>query len=223
MSDGVARAGIAVGAAGLQRLLRRRRVRADLRAPQPDRAAGAQDGSRAARTTLRAMENVSLMMAGAQLGITICSLGLGAVGEPASPTSSSPSSSAPGCPRHWCTRSRSSLALVVVVVLHVVLGEMVPKNIAIAGPERSALVLAPALVAVVGLLRPVIVGAQRHRQRDAAAPAGRAPGRGQLDLHPRGGRGAGGGVARRGSARGRRVRPARRCARLHREDRRPRC
>ena len=43
----------------------------------------AQAGSRMARTTLRAMENVSLVMAGAQLGITICSLGLGAVGEPA--------------------------------------------------------------------------------------------------------------------------------------------
>ena len=43
----------------------------------------AQEGSRAARTTLRAMENVSLVMAGAQLGITVCSLGLGAIGEPA--------------------------------------------------------------------------------------------------------------------------------------------
>ena len=40
-------------------------------------------GSRRARTTLRAMEDVSLMMACAQLGITVCSLGLGAVGEPA--------------------------------------------------------------------------------------------------------------------------------------------
>ena len=43
----------------------------------------AQAGSRMARTTLRAMEQVSLMMAGAQLGITVCSLGLGAVAEPA--------------------------------------------------------------------------------------------------------------------------------------------
>ena len=45
----------------------------------------AEAGSRAARITLRGMENVSLMMAGAQLGITMCSLGLGAVGEPAQP------------------------------------------------------------------------------------------------------------------------------------------
>ena len=43
----------------------------------------AEAGSRRARTTLAAMERVSLMMAGAQLGITVCSLGLGAIGEPA--------------------------------------------------------------------------------------------------------------------------------------------
>src|SRR5215217_2739453 len=43
----------------------------------------AETGSRAARVTLHAMERVSLMMAGAQLGITICSLGLGYLGEPA--------------------------------------------------------------------------------------------------------------------------------------------
>jgi hypothetical protein len=44
------------------------------------RAAG---GNPIARITLGAMERVSLMMAGAQLGITICSLGLGYLGEPA--------------------------------------------------------------------------------------------------------------------------------------------
>ena len=43
----------------------------------------AEVGGRAARATLKAMENVSLMIAGAQLGITICSLGLGYLGEPA--------------------------------------------------------------------------------------------------------------------------------------------
>ena len=42
----------------------------------------AEQGSRRAAVTLRAMEQVSLMMAGAQLGITLCSVALGAVSEP---------------------------------------------------------------------------------------------------------------------------------------------
>ncbi len=118
----------------------------------------AQNGSRAARTTLRAMENISVMMAGAQLGITICSLGLGAVGEPALAHLIEPLFERAGVPEGLLHPVAFVLALVVVVALHVVLGEMVPKNIAIAGPERAALVLAPALVAVVALLRPIIVG-----------------------------------------------------------------
>ncbi len=117
----------------------------------------AQAGSRMARTTLRAMENVSLMMAGAQLGITICSVGLGAVGEPALAHLIEPLFEKVGVSEAFLHPVAFVLALTVVVFLHVVLGEMVPKNIAIAGPERAALVLAPALVGVVTLLRPVIV------------------------------------------------------------------
>ncbi|MGA8846556.1 MAG: hemolysin family protein [Nocardioides sp.] len=118
----------------------------------------AQNGSRAARTTLRAMENVSVMMAGAQLGITICSLGLGAVAEPALAHLLEPLFEQVGVPEALVHPIAFTLALMVVVALHVVLGEMVPKNIAIAGPERAALVLAPVLVGVVTVLRPVILG-----------------------------------------------------------------
>ncbi len=117
----------------------------------------AQAGSRVARTTLRAMENVSLMMAGAQLGITICSVGLGAVGEPAVAHLIEPLFERAGVPEALVHPVAFMIALTVVVFLHVVLGEMVPKNIAIAGPERSALVLGPPMFFVVTLLRPVIV------------------------------------------------------------------
>lgn len=117
----------------------------------------AQDGSRMARTTLHAMENVSLMMAGAQLGITICSLGLGAVGEPAVAHLIEPLLDALHVPHDLLHPIAFVIALAVVVSLHVVLGEMVPKNIALAGPERSALVLGPPLLAIVTVLRPIIV------------------------------------------------------------------
>ena len=117
----------------------------------------AQEGSRMARTTLHAMEHVSEMLAAAQLGITICSVGLGAVGEPALAHLIEPVFEEVGVPEAFVHPVAFVLALTVVVFLHVVLGEMVPKNIAIAGPERAALVLAPALVAIATPLRPVIL------------------------------------------------------------------
>ena len=84
---------------------------------------------------IRAGEQLSLMLAGAQLGITICSILLGRVGEPAvAHLLRDAVRPASACPTRCCTRCRSSIALAIVVTLHVLLGEMVPKNIAIAGP-----------------------------------------------------------------------------------------
>jgi CBS domain containing-hemolysin-like protein len=117
----------------------------------------AASGSRMARTTLRAIENVTVMMAGAQLGITICSLGLGAVAEPAIAHLIEPGFEALGMPETLVHVVALAIALAIVVYLHVVLGEMVPKNIAIAGPERAALLLGPAIYGVVMVLRPIIV------------------------------------------------------------------
>ena len=116
----------------------------------------AEAGNRRAAMTLRAMERVSLMMAGAQLGITVCSLGLGAVGEPAVARMIEPLFEFLGLPAGLVHAVALVIALAVVVYFHMVVGEMVPKNIALAGPERAALVLGPALWFVVSLLRPVI-------------------------------------------------------------------
>ncbi|PUA79251.1 hemolysin family protein [Nocardioides currus] len=116
----------------------------------------AQDGSRSARTTLRAIENVSLVMAGAQLGITVCSLGLGAVGEPAVAHLLEPVFHAVHVPEAALHPVSFVVAMSLVVYLHVVLGEMVPKNIALAGPDRAALVLSPPMMVIVTILRPVI-------------------------------------------------------------------
>ncbi|WP_235736084.1 hemolysin family protein [Nocardioides alcanivorans] len=118
----------------------------------------AQAGSKMARTTIKAMENVSLVMAGAQLGITICSLGLGAVGEPAVAHLLEPLFESLDVPHNLVHPISFVIAMTIVVFLHVVLGEMVPKNIAIAGPDRAALVLGPPMVWIVTLLKPLIVG-----------------------------------------------------------------
>lgn len=117
----------------------------------------AQAGSRMAAITLQAMEKVSQMMAGAQLGITVCSLGLGAVGEPALAHLIEPVFHELHVPDDWLHPVAFVIAMTVVVYLHVVLGEMVPKNIAIAGPERAALILGPPMYGIVMVLRPLIV------------------------------------------------------------------
>ncbi len=117
----------------------------------------AEAGVLGARTTLRAMERVTLMMAGAQLGITACSLGLGALGEPAVAHLVEPLLEAVRAPEALVHPVAFAVSLSVVVYLHIVLGEMVPKNIAIAGPERSALVLGPLLYGVVLALKPLLL------------------------------------------------------------------
>lgn len=116
----------------------------------------AEAGSARAVKTLAAMRNVSEMMAGAQLGITLCSLGLGAVGEPAIARLIEVPLEAAHVPEWLLHPIALTLALALVTVLHMVLGEMVPKNITLAGPDRAALALGPPLAALVRLLRPFI-------------------------------------------------------------------
>jgi len=114
-----------------------------------------------ARVTLRAMEDVSLMMATAQLGITLCGVLLGALGEPAVATLLEPLFDRLGVPESALHPVALAVALLLVVSAHVALGEMVPKNIALAGPERAAVLLAPPLRGLATLLGPLIRGLNR--------------------------------------------------------------
>jgi len=116
----------------------------------------AEEGSRIAKITINAMENVSLMMAGAQLGITLCTLGLGALAEPAIAHALEVPFHDWGVPDVLVHPVAVAIALAIVGSLHVILGEMVPKNIALAGPDRSAMALAPPLTVVVKVLYPAI-------------------------------------------------------------------
>ncbi|WP_062302683.1 hemolysin family protein [Demequina subtropica] len=116
----------------------------------------AAEGSRAARTVLWAMENVSLMLATAQLGITVCSVALGVVAEPALAHALEPAIHAMGLPEESAHVVAVVIALVVIVGLHVVVGEMVPKNAAVSSPDRAAMVFGPPLVAVAKVARPII-------------------------------------------------------------------
>ncbi|MDT3398480.1 hemolysin family protein [Streptomyces sp. B1866] len=115
----------------------------------------AAEGSARARTVLTGLENLPQMMAAAQFGITVCSLTLGAVAEPTVAHLLEPGFHAVHLPEQLVHPLGYAIALAVVVCLHLVIGEMVPKNLAMAAPERTALWLAPGLVAFAGLCRPV--------------------------------------------------------------------
>ena len=103
----------------------------------------AAEGRRSARLAVASMRELSFMLTGAQLGITMASLGLGFVAEPAIAdvleAALADRIGLTGAPLHALA---SVIALSIVVVLHMVLGEMAPKNIAIAEPVRTLLWLA---------------------------------------------------------------------------------
>jgi len=113
-------------------------------------------GVHRARTVIRASQEGSLMLTSAQLGITLCSLGIGRLGEPAVADALAHLAGGLPVPAPLLHAVSFAVALALVVVLHVLIGEMVPKNLAIAEPERTALWLVPGLVGFVKLARPLI-------------------------------------------------------------------
>lgn len=113
-------------------------------------------GSGAAKWSLKGIEDVSTSLAATQLGITACSLLIGAVGEPAIAALIEVPMKALGVPSALQHPIALAIALVIVTYFHMVLGEMVPKNISIAKPAPSALILGPVLHVFVIVFRPVI-------------------------------------------------------------------
>ncbi|WP_338675111.1 hemolysin family protein [Streptomyces sp. SCSIO 30461] len=116
----------------------------------------AEEGDRRARSVIWGLEHVSALLAAAQLGITLCTLVLGVVAEPAIAHLLEPVFDAVGVPNGLVHAISFVIALAVATYLHMLLGEMVPKNIALAEPTRTALVLGPPLVALARAMRPVI-------------------------------------------------------------------
>ena len=101
-------------------------------------------GSAAGRAALRNSAELTLVLAGSQLGITVCTLALGAITKPAVHHALTPLLAAWGIPLAVADVASFVLALVFVTFLHLVVGEMAPKSWAIAHPDvvRSALVVA---------------------------------------------------------------------------------
>lgn len=116
----------------------------------------AEDGNRAARAAVEAHREMSLMLAGAQLGITLCTLGLGALSEPAIAHLLEPLFQSVGIPDGLTHVIAVIVAVSIVVFLHMVVGEMAPKSWAISHPETSAMLLALPFRAFTWVVRPVL-------------------------------------------------------------------
>ena len=116
----------------------------------------AQKGKASAKTALYAMEHVSLMLATSQLGITVASLLILNVSEPAIHHLMELALSGTGMAPGWISAISFTIALVLVTFLHVIFGEMVPKNASFSVPDKAILLLAPPLVFIARVVKPVI-------------------------------------------------------------------
>ncbi|GAA2125193.1 hemolysin family protein [Actinomadura napierensis] len=125
-------------------------------AKRPRLEKAAASGSRGAASAVAGIRELTLMLAGAQLGITICSLGLGVVSEPVFAETLTPLFHSVGLPEGGAHAVAFVLALALVTFLHMVIGEMAPKSWALVAPERSAALLAPSFRGFTKLVRPVL-------------------------------------------------------------------
>lgn len=136
--------------------------------------AAAASGGMLARAARRAKGDLPLMLAGAQLGITLCSLGLGALAEPAIAHAIEPLLTTIGFPDPSAYVIAFVIALAIVVFLHIVIGEMAPKSWAISDPERAAISLAAPFLLFTRVVRPALValnGAANLTLRPLRIPA----------------------------------------------------
>jgi CBS domain containing-hemolysin-like protein len=117
----------------------------------------AEAGSRPAKLTLKGMESVPLLLATTQLGVTIASLLILLVSEPAIHHLIEPVLHGIGLSEAASGGISFALTLVLVSFMHVVIGEMVPKNISFSVPERAALILVPALFYLAQAVKPIVI------------------------------------------------------------------
>ncbi|MFH1330661.1 MAG: hemolysin family protein [Actinomycetota bacterium] len=118
----------------------------------------AQEGDKRSRRILTSLHNLAFELSGAQLGITATSLVLGAVAEPTIARLLAPLiDGLPFVPAESAQAVSLSLALALAVGTQMVIGELVPKNYAIARPYRSAVVFGIPMQLVNRVQRPLIL------------------------------------------------------------------
>ena len=116
----------------------------------------AEAGSAAARVVQRVLSSLDQYIAAVQLGVSMMSMLIGFVAEPAIEHLSHPLFTALGVPESWLTPLSFGLAFVLSTTLHIVFGELFPKSAALQRSESVAMTFTPPLVAFTTVFRPVI-------------------------------------------------------------------
>ncbi|MCX2927022.1 hemolysin family protein [Streptomyces sp. NEAU-W12] len=116
----------------------------------------AEAGDRRAARALKVLERLSFMLSGAQLGITVTGLVVGFIAEPSVSALLGPALSGLGLPDAAVSGVSVVLAFVLATIVQMVLGELAPKNLAIAVPERLAKALAGSTLAYLKVVGPLV-------------------------------------------------------------------
>ena len=116
------------------------------------------EGNYSAQIALEAIKDLDKFIAAVQLGVTISSIGLGWVGEGTLARIIEPIFVfLPGISQTIATHTVSvSLAFALITFLHVVLGELIPKSIALEYTEKTALIIARPMQAITFVFNPFI-------------------------------------------------------------------
>ncbi|WP_211247814.1 hemolysin family protein [Cryptosporangium arvum] len=117
----------------------------------------ADGGSERDKRVLAALRTLSFQLSGSQLGITVSSLILGYLAEPAIGTLIDPALEAAGVPEGMAGSASYVVALILATAVQTVFGELVPKNAAVSEPLRTAHLVAPIQRAFSSACRPLIL------------------------------------------------------------------
>ncbi|SMC31326.1 hemolysin family protein [Janibacter indicus] len=113
-------------------------------------------GDTAAKPVLGSLRRLSTLLSACQIGITVTTLALGFIASPAVGSLIQPALEAVGLPERVASSSADGLALILATVFSMILGEMVPKTLAVSEPLGTAKVVAMPMRVIGVLFKPLI-------------------------------------------------------------------
>ncbi|WP_338750992.1 hemolysin family protein [Janibacter alittae] len=115
------------------------------------------DGDTRAKPVLGSLRRLSTLLSACQVGITVTTLALGYIANPAIGALISPGLEAAGMSPRAATGTASGIALLIATVFSMILGEMVPKTLAVSAPLGTAKVVAVPMRVVGAIFKPAII------------------------------------------------------------------